>query len=296
MSQKAMVFIDGGWLYRSRTTLFAKLGEENFEIDYVFEESVQKSSRKGRLVLRYADNEAVDDPKYYSHFTLTRVNADGSTSLLEYPEDGITWSNTFKEGVEIDEGDYALVTGTRLANGGVLSEMQLLHVAQGSEMVADMHLRTSSTDVTVIGNFDSESKFRLLDGKEASILSQTGRGYFVTGLIRVGQEPTNHALKDIAKVAEVFESWNRPMLLLFEDEASARKFNKDDFAGLPSNIIFGIDHDGAIRQQIASNMKLANSSQLPVFIISDTFNRVVFLSQGYTIGLGEQMEKVVRKL
>ena len=27
MSQKAMVFIDGGWLYRSRTTLFAKLGE-----------------------------------------------------------------------------------------------------------------------------------------------------------------------------------------------------------------------------------------------------------------------------
>ena len=86
------------------------------------------------------------------------------------------------------------------------------------------------------------------------------------------------------------------MLLLFEDEASARKFNKDDFAGLPSNIIFGIDHDGAIRQQVASNMKLANSSQLPVFIISDTFNRVVFLSQGYTIGLGEQMEKVVRKL
>ncbi len=35
MSLKAMVFIDGGWLYRSRTTLFQKLGEENgFEIDY----------------------------------------------------------------------------------------------------------------------------------------------------------------------------------------------------------------------------------------------------------------------
>jgi hypothetical protein len=35
MSLKAMVFIDGGWLYRSRTALFEKLGEENgFEIDY----------------------------------------------------------------------------------------------------------------------------------------------------------------------------------------------------------------------------------------------------------------------
>ena len=34
MSQKAMVFIDGGWLYRSRMALFAKLDEDNFEIDY----------------------------------------------------------------------------------------------------------------------------------------------------------------------------------------------------------------------------------------------------------------------
>ena len=34
MSLKAMVFIDGGWLYRNRVSLFAKLGEENFEIDY----------------------------------------------------------------------------------------------------------------------------------------------------------------------------------------------------------------------------------------------------------------------
>ena len=34
MALKAMVFIDGSWLYRSRTALFAKLGEENFEVDY----------------------------------------------------------------------------------------------------------------------------------------------------------------------------------------------------------------------------------------------------------------------
>ena len=34
MALKAMVFIDGSWLYRSRTAVFAKLGEENFEVDY----------------------------------------------------------------------------------------------------------------------------------------------------------------------------------------------------------------------------------------------------------------------
>ena len=34
MSEKAIVFIDGGWLYRCRTALFSKLGEDTFEIDY----------------------------------------------------------------------------------------------------------------------------------------------------------------------------------------------------------------------------------------------------------------------
>ena len=284
------------------------------------QEVISKNSPKGMLNLGYQTNGAVDDPKYYSHFTLTRINADGSTSLLEYPEEGITWSNTFKGGVELDEGDYALVSGTRLANGGVLSEMQLFHVKHGETNVVNLHLRTSETEVTVVGNFDSESKFELLDAKKiwngamsidekksddgktamstqnVSLLSQTGRGYFIMGLIGVGQEPTNHALKDIAKVAKVFEEWNRPIVLLFEDEAAAQKFRISEFPGLPKNIIFGIDKDGAIRKQVVENMKLTNANLLPIFTISDTFNRVVYLSQGYTIGLGEQLETVIKKL
>lgn len=106
--------------------------------------------------------------------------------------------------------------------------MQLFHVKQAETNVVKMYLRTSDTEITVKGNFDSESKF-ILDSKEVSLLSQTGRGYFITGLLGVGQEPTNHALKDIAKVAQVFEKWNRPMVLLFEDEASAKKFRIAEF-------------------------------------------------------------------
>ncbi len=43
-------------------------------------------------------------------------------------------------------------------------------------------------------------------------------------------------------------------------------------------------------------MKLKHKNSLPVFIIADTFNRVVFVSQGYTIGLGEQLMKTVHGL
>lgn len=277
----------------TQKTQYRKDGEW---IDVDFDGTVQKVSDKGFLNLSYKGNGIIDDPKYYSHFSISRINPDGSTSLLEYPEVGTTWSSTFKNKVELDAGQYVLVSGTRLASGGVMSAMQIFSVEKGKTTEVAMQLRTSPTAVTVIGNLDSESKFQKLDGSEVSLLSQTGRGYFITGLVGVGQEPTNHALKDIAKVASAFEKWNRPIVLLFEDEAAANKFNKNEFSGLPENIIYGIDKDGKIRKQISENMKLSHPGLSPIFIISDTFNRVVYKSQGYTIGLGEQMEMIINKL
>ena len=85
------------------------------------------------------------------------------------------------------------------------------------------------------------------------------------------------------------------MVLLFPNEAQYKKFRPDEFPGLPSIIIYGIDTSG-IAAQIAEAMKLRHKETLPVFIIADTFNRVVFVSQGYTIGLGEQLMKVVHGL
>ena len=38
------------------------------------------------------------------------------------------------------------------------------------------------------------------------------------------------------------------------------------------------------------------SHELPILMMADTFNRVVWSSQGYTIGLGEQLLQVIRKL
>ena len=86
------------------------------------------------------------------------------------------------------------------------------------------------------------------------------------------------------------------MVLLFQNEEQYKKFRPQDFPGLPNTIVYGYDIDGAIQNQIATNMKLQSKTILPMFIIADTFNRVVFVSQGYTIGLGEQMMKIIHKL
>ena len=202
-----------------------------------------------------------------------------------------------KNGTRLDCGNYLMVSGTRLANGGVLASLECFAINENNTTNVELVMRESTDDVQVIGNFNSESKYKPVDSETpVSILSTTGRGYYVVAVLGVGQEPTNHALKDIILAAEELEKWNRQMILLFGSEEEYAKFRFPDFEGLPDNITFGIDIDGAIQKQIAEEMKYKNSDILPMVIIGDTFNRVVFASQGYTIGLGEQLLKVIHKL
>ena len=271
--------------------------------DVKFDNTAEKTSTAaalGTIVLAYEPTKLLDNPKYYSHFTISRIE-NGTAQLLNFDEgqadmgNGTTWSNTFKNGYKLDAGTYMLTTGTRLANGSVLASNRIFEIKKGQTTTLPLEIRQNTNEVTVIGSFNSESLVTK-DGKEVSLLSQTGRGYYVVGILGVGQEPTNHALHDIEKMKEAFEAWGRPVVLLFESEADAAKFNHDEFPGLPSTVQFALDKDGSVRKQIAREMKLMNEKQMPMFIIADTFNRVVFVSQGYTIGLGEQMQGVFKKL
>ena len=240
---------------------------------------------------------------------MSRILDDGTTQLLNYDEgdsgleDGSSWSNTFQNGTTLDAGTYMLTSGTRAASGKVLVANRIFKINPDETTTINLTMRQSDDMVAVIGNFNSESKFQLLDSKlkpvaadAVSILSQTGRGYFIVGVLGVGQEPTNPAMRDIAQMNTALDKWGRPMLLLFENEAEAQKYRQENFGTLPRNIIYGIDKDGSIRQQIAQEMKLQSETQLPMFILADTFNRVMFCSQGYTIGLGEQFTKVINNL
>ena len=271
--------------------------------DVKFDNTAEKTSTAaalGTIKLTYEPTKLLDNPKYYSHFTISRIE-NGTAQLLNFDEgqadmgNGTTWSNTFKNGYKLDAGTYMLTTGTRLANGSVLASNRIFEIKKGQTTTLPLEIRQNTNEVSVIGSFNSESLVTK-DGKEVSLLSQTGRGYYVVGILGVGQEPTNHALHDIEKMKEAFEAWGRPVVLLFESETDAAKFNHDEFPGLPSTVQFALDKDGSVRKQIAREMKLMNEKQMPMFIIADTFNRVVFVSQGYTIGLGEQMQGVFKKL
>ena len=279
----------------------------NESVDVNFDKAESVETPKG-IYRMYDGNKPIangdDRVKYYSKFTISRIE-DGRPILIDCDENNPQLRNI---GV-LDAGYYLQVTGTRLADGGVLARISSFVLPMQKDDLkleatkVSYHLRESSEKVAVIGGFNSESLFTpveemgqkttLLDRQ--SLLQVCGRGYFIVGILGPGQEPTNHALHDIAALKSDLEKWNRKMVLLFPDEAQCKKFHPSEFPELPSTVIYGIDTDG-ICKQIVDNMKLKHKNNLPIFIIADTFNRVVFVSQGYTIGLGEQLMKVIHGL
>ncbi len=273
-------------------------------IDVDFEAAEPVNSAKGKVSASYKPIKGLDDPKYFNHFTIARILPDAKLQTLNFQRGsnvdmgaGNTWSALLKKPLTVDAGNYLLVTGTRLANGTVLAELTTFAVEPDKTTDIKLEMRENKDEVQVLGNFNSENKFKRADnGEETSILATTGRGYYVIALLGARQEPTNHAMRDIAAVKNDLEEWGGKMVLLFPDEKGFKSFDPKEFGTLPNTITYGIDIDKTIQNEMVQAMKLANANTLPIFLIADTFNRVVFVSQGYTIGLGDQLMKTIHKL
>ena len=289
---------------------------------------------KGTLRLTYTPDKVVDNPKYYSHFSLSKIE-NGRPHLLEFDEEevdmggGMDWAHVFKKGYPLEEGRYLLVSGNRLSSGTVPVSMVFVDVVAGKETVCDLVLRASENEVPVIGSFDAETKFTpvalaktedgdvletspgggssvIPSGAKESLLSACGRGHYALAILEPGKEPTNHVLRDLAAAREKLEAWGRPIVLLCSSDAAMHRLQVEMSEGrygiLPSTIVLGLDADGTVQKGIEKGMKVGPESasgapsRLPLVILADSFNRVFFLSEGYTIGLGDQLAATVAKL
>lgn len=257
------------------------------------------SAPQSRLALTYQPTTISPNPQYYSRFTLAALTTQGEMRTLEYDWDGgLGWSDLFQSPKSVDAGDYLLISGTRMASGSVLCRIQKMRLPASGELVRfPLILPQDDSDIQVLGSINAEQLYYdVQSGAEASILSTTGRGYFALAILASGHEPSNHALKDIQLLADEFEQWGRKMVLLFPNESQYKRFHMNEFPQLPQTVVWGWDLDNANARMIAEAVHLPNVTEWPIFIIADSFGRVVFVRQGYTIGLGEQMMKVIRRL
>ncbi len=235
---------------------------------------------QGRVDLDYARAEGcpVRNPEYYYNYTFSKI-VDGSPELVEYSGEG-------GGAHSLDEGEYMLVSGTRLASGSVLAHVEIFRLAENETLNVLLVLPSPADKVQVIGSIDAEQKF-LKEGaaEQCSILDVAGRGYYMICITGVHDEPTVHALGLLHDCAAQINAWGRKVIVL--DGACPEGLD---------NVVRGRDADGKVARMLLEGVDFQGKARLPLIAVADSFGRVVYFSEGYNTSLASQLSYVLTQL
>lgn len=233
--------------------------------DVKWVDEVAKAPSTGTVRATYEPVSWLENPLYYRHFTLSRVE-NGSASLLEFDDDSDGWKELLSEPCAVEEGYYLLTSAIRKADGSVSAHLELFNVAKGGQTVVPLVLKQQKGDVVVIDNIDAEP-----------YLPVTGRGYFALVEINDMSEPSIHALRQLASTADLLNRWGRKILVFCKDKSKIESYLKG-----VENIVYQDYNPG--------------SKSGPMVMIADSFGRVVYRSQGYNTSLSEQLKAIIIEL
>ena len=253
-------------------------------------ETLPSENVEGALCLTYSDFTIKENPSYYSRLQ------NGTLSLQEFPEEA-TWKDNFAQGVQMDAGQYLLVSGTSMADGSVLAHLNFFGVRANAVQKQALKLRNNADELRVIGNFDCENYFTNYKGVRKTLLDSNGRGYYLVALIHDNHEPSAHILHECEEANIYLSQWPHLFIMLFpsQEELQSFRLHRKDFDNLPDNFIFGVA-DPKTAEAMHIQELTHGSQELPILMMADTFNRVVWFQQGYTIGIADKIMSVIRQL
>lgn len=250
---------------------------------------------QGTLYATFTPSGYLNDPKYYTHFTISKIEQ-GFPQLFEFGDDiGETYSTLLAKGVSLPEGYYMLTTGVRQASGKVSAHVSMFNVTANQTSTEPLIMRHSPDAIEVIGNIDPEQKFlpKGKDGSQAdaeqSILSVTGRGYFILGILGDTDEPSNHCAGELEALNSQLLAWCRPIVLIGKQ--------RDNLQGNPL-ITWGSDPDNKVCDMLEAVLPPHQGidTRLPLIVVADSFGRVVFISTGYDTSLAQKLTQILPQL
>lgn len=247
--------------------------------DLYFPDQKKPEGRKGFLKL--VSTQTTPLPEYYIHFTLARFK-DGRYNTLEY-QDGMKITD-FKDELELPPGSYMLVTGNRLTDGRILSELSFFDLHEGDHKTVDVKIRKSEEE-NHHGNIDLKGIENLLDKCTVDPSRIAGKGIVILW-VEPEKEPSKHVFSDLVHLKKDLDTWGGYFIILTDPEVRWEGFSQAELKSMPVNILYGKDrkilHDG-IRSSRTDEVKF------PYVIMADKNGKILYSSEGYRIGIGEDL-------
>ncbi|MCX6282839.1 MAG: transglutaminase-like domain-containing protein, partial [Bacteroidetes bacterium] len=250
--------------------------------DVWFDPQKTTSGERVRLILN-SDPKNDRKPEYFIHFTLEKFD-DGFFRSLDYETDPRLGSLPCE--LDLAAGYYLMVTGNRMKDGTVLSSLSFFNLNLGKEVKQQISLRKEPAPL-VIGTLD----IKIL----LSILPQAGpfvSGNLVLAWMEPGKEPTKHFIADLRAKKKDLEKKNCRIFFLFRNDIEETGFIKDMSGEMPSGSSCLVPTANLVKL-ISDNTGQSLGASLPLVTIINSKGEIVYLSQGYHIGIGDDLLKML---
>jgi hypothetical protein len=240
--------------------------------DIFLSEQRKNAGEKGSVTLVNAESNQ-KKPEYTIHYTLEEFK-NGYFKTLDY--EGSELVSNYPCTLQIPVGPCMMVTGNRLTNGSVLAKIKVFEVRPGETATQSIALRQNQMPQPEYGKINP------------SLFGTKLRNGMIIAWIDPDKEPTKHLLDDLRHNKADFEKWKGVFYMLLPSQEMATGFMKKETAGLPGTITFGSRTDFPV-QPDAIRLKAGNLKNLPAVIFINKSGTVNYISEGYRIGLGDEL-------
>ncbi len=241
----------------------------------------QFSILNSQLTLTYHGKEPAK-PIYYPHFTLQKLE-NGDFRTFDFEDDPRMAS--FPATIDLEPGTYCLSTGNRYPDGTVLNRMEFFTVKAGERVTKEIILLPLVPRNENAGTLPKLPEgFEIMDGVELS--DYAGETGCILAFLGPHREPAKHLVKEMLEHSAAFRKWGGMTFAVTTDPAN-RELNR-----LPNTDVTGIaaGRQDPAEKVLAQTLKL-EKYEYPLVAVVDKRSRILFHSNGYSIGLAEQLLK-----
>ncbi len=211
--------------------------------------------------------------QYRVHFALAKFE-DNKFRTIE-----LGWDKKLKDfeaKTILEPGYYQLITGNRMQNGNVLVNQSYFNIEPNETKVIDLNLREKIKNSEPVCTINIKN----LDNIKVDSLK-------VFAWINPNSEPGKHFIAEYSVLEKEFKQQNISMTLFVKYQSN----KKDLQTALGLDLDIKIDENFGTKEKISQQCSEIKPDRLPLFIILSSTGDLLYLSQGYNIGVPEQIIK-----
>lgn len=247
------------------------------------------TSNTGNIIFIRAVDSSEVVAEYQHNFTVAILKK-GHYRTLDIPYGE---KDVYDRPYKVLAGEYRLTTGTRLEDGSVLGTFAYFTVETDQEVAVALIFRTEQQQIPILLDLLPEPLQHQLDNLPKNNVGMDVTSGSILAWLEPEREPTKHLLRELAELRTELESWTGDICLFIADPAEQAVVTLDP---LPAQSHVEIDQNHQSLKQWSEALPSLNGDQLPVVIVVDQQRRVRYCLQGYKLGTGKELLRVVNQM